>query len=317
MYDALKTTHLVKEAARRHGFDACGISTAEYLNEDARALELWLKQGMHGEMAYMERNADLRLDPRKLVPGAKSVISLSYNYFPSAIQEPSDAPKIAKYAYGKDYHLVLKKKLSMLFDELKDKIGNIEGRCFVDSAPIMERTWAAKSGLGWIGKNSLLLTKGAGSFYFLAEIISDLDLIPDGPVKNYCGSCTKCIDACPTNAIYEPYKVDGSKCISYFTIELKAERLPDDMKDKMEHWAFGCDICQDVCPINARAKASQEPQFKPDPRLLQFTKNDWQQMNEEIFHDIFKHSAVKRTKFSGLKRNIDFLYSASENKQIQ
>jgi len=311
MYDANKTTALVKAASKRFGFDACGIAKAEFLSDDALKLEQWLRQGMQGEMSYMERHADLRLDPRKLVPGAKSVISLSFNYFPKELQADNDAPKFAKYAYGKDYHLVLKEKLFALFDDLKNEIGAIEGRCFVDSAPVMERSWAAKSGIGWIGKNSLLLTKGVGSFFFLAEIISDLELVPDAPVKNYCGACTKCIDACPTQAIFAPYQVDGSKCISYFTIELKSASLPEAMQGKMDNWAFGCDVCQDVCPINARAKPHLEPNFYPDERLLHFNEQEWQELSEEVFHDIFKHSAVKRTNFNGLKRNIIFLNNAA------
>ena len=255
-------------------------------------------------MSYLENHFDKRLDPRKLVPGAKSVISLVYNYYPKKDLASSDGLKIAKYAYGKDYHFVVKDKLKTFFEELKNQIGEIDGRVFVDSAPVHERAWAAKSGLGWIGKNSLLLNKEMGSFFFLAEIILDLELTPDGPVKDHCGTCTACMDACPTDAIPEPYVVDGSKCISYLTIELKDE-IPHHFKDKMEGWIFGCDICQDVCPWNRFSKPHQEREFEPG-EWENFTKEDWTELTEEVFRKVFKKSAVKRAKFLGLKRNIDF-----------
>lgn len=255
-------------------------------------------------MGYLENHFDKRLDPGKLVPGAKSVISLVYNYYPKKDLASSDGLKIAKYAYGKDYHFVIKDKLKTFFEELKNQIGEIDGRVFVDSAPVHERAWAAKSGLGWIGKNSLLLNKEMGSFFFLAEIILDLELIPDRPVKDHCGTCTACMDACPTDAIPEPYVVDGSRCISYLTIELK-EEIPDAFHDKMEGWIFGCDICQDVCPWNRFSKPHQEREFEPG-EWENFTKEDWTELTEEVFRKVFKKSAVKRTKFLGLKRNIDF-----------
>ncbi len=255
-------------------------------------------------MSYLENHFEKRLDPRKLVPGAKSVISLVYNYYPEKDLATSDGFKIAKYAYGKDYHFVIKDKLKIFFEELKNQIGEIEGRVFVDSAPVHERAWAAKSGLGWIGKNSLLLNKEMGSFFFLAEIILDLDLIPDGPVKDHCGTCTACMDACPTDAIPEPYEVDGSRCISYLTIELKDE-IPDEFQGKMDNWIFGCDICQDVCPWNRFSKPHHEKEFEPGG-WENLTKEDWTELTEEVFRKVFQKSAVKRTKFLGLKRNIDF-----------
>lgn len=301
-----KYTKLIKAKAHELGFDEIGISKAEFLSEEALHLENWLNQNLHGEMKYMEQHFDMRLNPELLVPGAKSVISLSYNYYTEKTQFDREAPKISMYAYGRDYHKVVKKKLKELLSYIQTEVGEVNGRCFVDSAPVLERAWAKKSGLGWIGKNSLMLTKGKGSYFFLAEIILDLDLEYDNPVKDYCGSCTKCIDACPTDAIYEPYKVDGSKCISYFTIELK-EAIPNEMKGKMDNWMFGCDICQQVCPINARATQHKEPQFEPKPELLQMSKNDWQEITEEVFNKIFEGTPVKRTKFEGLKRNIEFL----------
>ena len=302
----LKHTQLIKQKALELGFEEVGIAKAEFLNEEAKKLELWLNQGKHGEMAYMANHFDLRTDPRKLVPGAKSVISLSYNYFTEAGQEDSSAPKISKYAYGRDYHKVVRKKLKELFQFIQEEIGEVDGRAFVDSAPVMERVWAQKSGLGWIGKNSLMLTKGKGSYFFLSELILDLDLMPDGPVKDYCGSCTKCIDACPTDAIYAPYQIDGSKCISYLTIELK-DKIPSEFQGKMENWMYGCDICQEVCPINARAKQHEETQFNPKAELLEKDRAEWEEITEEIFEKLFEGSPVKRTKFSGLKRNINFL----------
>ena len=302
----LKHTNLIKQKAYELGFEEVGISKAGFLEEEAPKLEAWLNQNHHGEMGYMANHFDLRLDPSKLVPGAKSVISLSYNYFTEEKQKDLSAPKISKYAYGRDYHKVVRKKLKTFLQFIQEEIGEVAGRAFVDSAPVMERVWAKKSGLGWIGKNSLMLTKGKGSFFFLAELVIDLELLYDGPVKDYCGSCTKCIDACPTDAIVEPYQVDGSKCISYLTIELK-DKLPETFSDKMENWMYGCDICQDVCPINARAKVHQEEQLKPKAELLEKSKAAWEEITEEVFDSLFEGSPVKRTKYEGLKRNIEFL----------
>ena len=300
-----KYTTLVKNEAKRLGFLSCGISKAEFLEEEAPRLENWLNQNMHGEMRYMENYFDKRLDPTKLVPGSKSVISLLLNYYPSEIQN-SDSYKISKYAYGRDYHFVIKEKLKEMLATLQDEIGDFHGRAFVDSAPVLDKAWAAKSGLGWIGKHSNLLSKKTGSFYFIAELIVDLELEYDTPVTDHCGSCTACIDACPTNAIVEPYKVDGSKCISYFTIELKDE-LPNSYKDQFDDWMFGCDVCQDVCPWNRFSKPHNEPLFNPHPQLLENEKKDWEEITRETFNEIFRKSAVKRTKFEGLKRNISFL----------
>lgn len=299
-------TSLIKAEAKRLGFDYVGVSKADFLEEEAPRLENWLNNNMHGQMSYMQNYFDKRLDPRLLVPGAKSVISLLLNYFPSENQVDDTAPKISKYAYGKDYHIVIKEKLNQLLEFIKENIGEVDGRAFVDSAPVMDKAWAKKSGLGWIGKNSNLINKSSGSFYFIAELILDLDLEYDGAVKDYCGTCTKCIDACPTDAIIAPYVVDGSKCISYFTIELK-ENIPDDVKGKMENRMFGCDICQDVCPWNRFSKPHQEPLFKANEELLGMKKEDWIELTEETFRRVFKDSAVKRTKFTGLKRNIEFL----------
>jgi epoxyqueuosine reductase len=303
---AEKNTALVKEMALKAGFSFCGISKAEFLEMDAPRLENWLKEGMHGTMQWMENHFDKRLDPRLLVPGAKSIISLMYNYFPAKQRKEADAPKISKYAYGEDYHKVIKDILYDLVSQLKLVIGDFECRVFVDSAPVMERAWAAKSGLGWIGKNSLLINKKAGSFYFLAEIISDLELIPDLPIKNYCGTCTACIDACPTEAILPNAVIDSNKCISYLTIELR-EEIPAEFKNKMENWAFGCDVCQDVCPWNRFSKHTAEPLFTPKEEFLNKTNKEWAEMDELIFLKLFKNSAVQRTKFKGLKRNIEFL----------
>ena len=296
----------IKEEANRLGFLSCGISKAEFLEEEAPRLEKWLSQNHHGEMRYMENHFDKRLDPRLLVPGAKSVISLLYNYYTSDIQLDSSAPKISKYAYGEDYHYVIKSKLKQLFEYIRETIGTIEGRVFVDSAPVLDRAWAKKSGLGWIGKNSNLLSKQTGSFFFIAELIVDLELEYDTPVTDHCGTCTACIDACPTQAITEPYVVDGSKCISYFTIELRDE-LPNEMQDKFDNWMFGCDVCQDVCPWNRFSKPHREPLFEPNPQLLAMSSQDWQELTQETFNEIFKKSAVKRAKYNGLKRNINFL----------
>jgi len=300
-----KYSHLIKAEAKRLGFISCGISKAEFLEEEAPHLENWLNKNMHGEMSYMENHFDKRLDPTLLVPDSKSVISLLLNYFPSETQN-SETYKISKYAYGTDYHFVIKDKLRQLMDFISDEIGEVYGRAFVDSAPVLDKAWAAKSGLGWIGKHSNLLTKQLGSFYFIAELIIDLDLEYDSPVTDHCGSCTACIDACPTNAIVADRVVDGSKCISYYTIELKNE-IPISEKGKFEDWMFGCDICQDVCPWNRFSKTHSEPLFNPHPELLSMTKKDWEEITEDVFQKIFKNSAVKRTKFSGLKRNINFL----------
>lgn len=300
-------TQAIKQQALRLGFDDCRMAKAERLDEDAFLLESWLNQQMHGKMAYMGNYFDKRVNPQLLVEGAKAVISLSYNYYTAEQQSDSNAPKLAMYALGEDYHTVVKEKLEMLLNYIRSLVGEISGRCFVDSAPVLERAWAKKSGIGWVGKNANILTKRKGSYFFLAEIILDLELEYDSPVKDYCGTCTRCIDACPTDAIYEPYKVDASKCISYFTIELKDEVLPADYKGKFENWMFGCDICQQVCPINSQAQPHNEPRFKPSAELLGMTKKDWQELNEETFRNLFRLSPVKRTKFKGLKRNIEFL----------
>ncbi|MFL2623658.1 MAG: tRNA epoxyqueuosine(34) reductase QueG [Flavobacteriaceae bacterium] len=296
----------IKTEAKRLGFLSCGISKAEFLEEEAPRLESWLHQNKHGKMHYMENHFDKRLDPSLLVEGSKSVISLTYNYYIDKLQQDPNAPKISKYAYGLDYHYVIKDKLNQLLEFIKEKIGDVHGRAFVDSAPIMEKAWAKKSGLGWIGKNSNLITQKVGSFYFISELIVDLDLEVDHAVTDHCGSCTACIDACPTEAITEPFQVDGSKCISYFTIELK-DNIPNEMKGKLDHWAFGCDVCQDVCPWNRFSKQHSEPLFNPKPELLSMTKNDWEEITQETFNKVFKKSAVKRTKYTGLKRNIKFL----------
>ena len=300
-------TRLIKEEAYRMGFEFVGVSKAELMEPEAKRLEEWLNAGFHGQMSYMENHFDKRVDPTKLVPGAKSVISLMYNYYPEKSQEDKDAPKLAKYAFGKDYHHVIKDKLKDLVSYIQEEIGEIDGRIFVDSAPVMERDWAKRSGIGWVGKNTLLINPKRGSYFFLAEIISDLELDFDGAIKDYCGTCTKCIEACPTDAIPEEgYVLDGSKCISYFTIELK-EELPKEMKGKFENWMFGCDICQDVCPWNRFSKPHNEADFEPHPELLGMTKKDWEEITEDVFKKVFQKSAVKRTKFAGLKRNIGFL----------
>ena len=305
MNTASKHSAMIKAEAERLGFLSCGFSQAGFLEEEAPRLENYLRNNMHGEMGYMENHFDKRLDPTRLVEGSKSVISLLLNYYPEVTQR-EDTYKISKYAYGTDYHFVIKDKLKQLLQFIQDEIGEVDGRAFVDSAPVLDKAWAAKSGLGWIGKNTNLLSKKMGSFFFVAELILDLELEYDAPVTDHCGSCTACIDACPTNAIVEPYKVDGSKCISYFTIELK-DQLPQEMKGKFEDWMFGCDICQDVCPWNRFSKPHNEPLFNPHPELLSMSKKDWEEITEETFRKIFKKSAVKRTKFSGLTRNIQFL----------
>ena len=296
---------LLKQKAKDLGFMHCGVAKAEFLEEDAHQLEQWLKQGMHGQMSYMENHFDKRLDPTKLVPGAKSVVTLVYNYFPENDLAENGSYKIAKYAYGKDYHFVVKDKLRELMQYLQSEIGDIDGRAFVDSAPVMERSWAQRSGVGWIGKNSLLLNKGTGSFFFLAEIIIDLELEYDGPVQDYCGTCTACIDACPTDAIPEPYKVDASRCISYFTIELK-DQIPNEFEGQFKDWIFGCDICQDVCPWNRFSQPHKEPAFEPHPELKNLSKSDWEEITKDVFNELFRKSTVKRTKYEGLRRNITF-----------
>lgn len=298
----------IKQLASSHGFAFCGISKAEKLSEEARQLEKWLQQGRHGKMLYMENHFDKRVDPSLLVPGAKSVISLMYNYH--SHQKPSDqhAPKISQYAYGEDYHVVIKEKIRALVSDMQAITGQFSARIFVDSAPVLEKAWAKRSGLGWQGKNTNLIHPKAGSYFFLAEIICDLELDTDGPLKDYCGTCTACIDACPTQALYEPYQIDASRCISYLTIELRDANLPDEFAGKMDNWMFGCDICQQVCPWNRFAQQHQEPRFEANPDLLQMRSEDWEEITEEVFQKLFKDSAVSRTKWQGLKRNIQFLH---------
>lgn len=297
----------IKAEAARLGFQSCGVAKAVFLEDDAKRLENWLQKGLQGKMHYMENHFDLRVDPQKLVPGAKSVITLLLNYFPKEIQK-NDAPKISKYAWGNDYHLVIREKLNALLSFIKDQIGAVNGRGFVDSAPVLERSWAFRSGLGWIGKNANLITKKSGSYFFIATLITDLDLEPDAPfTTDHCGTCTRCLDACPTEAITAPSIVDGSKCISYLTIELKDALLPSSFQDKMEGWAFGCDICQDVCPWNRFAQPNEEPLFTPVSEVLNLSLNEWEAMTEDAFRKIFKHSPLKRTKWSGMQRNIHFI----------
>ena len=296
---------LIKAEAKRLGFLSCGISNAGFLEDEAPRLEQWLLDGYHGSMSYMENHFDKRLDPRKLVPGAKSVVSLLYNYFPESTQE-SGSYKISKYAYGEDYHFVVRDKLKELMAHINEAVGSVQGRVFVDSAPVLEKAWAVKSGLGWLGKNTNLISKQTGSFFFLAELIIDLDLPQDGPVTDHCGQCTACIDACPTQAIIAPYVLDGSKCISHLTIELKSE-IPSDFSGHMDDWIFGCDVCQDVCPWNRFSKPHSETRFKPKPELLKKDKTQWRELTQEVFGQLFDKSAVQRTKFKGLMRNIKFL----------
>jgi epoxyqueuosine reductase len=300
-------SRFVKAMAAELGFDVCGISKAGFLEQEAPRLERWLNQNHHGQMAYMGNHFDKRLDPTKLVEGAKSVISVLLNYYPpERLPEGADDLKLSKYAYGKDYHFVLKDKLKALMTAIQQEIGEVGGRIFVDSAPVMDKAWAAKSGLGWIGRHSNLLNRQMGSFFFIGEIICDLDLAYDGSVQDYCGTCTKCVDACPTDAITEPYVVDGSKCISYFTIELKTA-IPDEVRGKFENWMFGCDICQDVCPWNRFATPHKTNEFLLPPELGSFTRSDWEEITEEVFSELFRRSPVKRTRHEGLKRNIEFL----------
>lgn len=304
-----RITKEIKTKAIELGFLGIAIAKAEHMDPEARRLEQWLNQGHHGEMSYLANHFNKRVDPTELVPGSKSVISLMYNYFSENSQEDPDAPKIAMYAHGKDYHKVVKKKLITLYKWINENYGEIDGRCFVDSAPVLERDWARRSGLGWVGKHSLLVHPQKGSYFFLCEIIIDLDLIYDLPIRDHCGTCTRCIDACPTDAISpDGYLVDGSKCISYLTIELKND-IPETFSDQMQDWMFGCDICQQVCPWNRFSQQHTEPKFEPHPDLLSMHRSEWEEITEEIFDEIFVGSAVKRTKFTGLKRNIDFLKS--------
>jgi len=304
-----KHTAFIKEEAKKSGFDYCGIARAEKLNEDAFRLEKWLNKGFHGNMQYMENYFDLRIDPARLVTGAKSVITLLKNYYPGLSQN-TYSPKVSKYAYGKDYHEVIKSLLKDFLEKIKTEIGEIHGRGFVDSAPVLERSWAQKSGLGWIGKNGNLITKQNGSFYFIATLITDLELLYDDPfAKDFCGTCTRCIDACPTQAILPDKVIDGSKCISYFTIELKEMLIPGDMKGKFDNWMFGCDTCQDVCPWNRFSAPSHEPSFEAIPQILDFTTKEWEELTEEQFKKIFRDSPLKRSKFAGIKRNLHFIQS--------
>lgn len=309
MKQAAAYNQLIKQKAAELGFSYCGIAKAAKLDEEAARLEMWLNKGMHGEMKYMENYFDMRIDPSLLVPGAKSVITLLKNYYPSEIQQNSEI-KFSKYAYGEDYHEVIRNQLHTLLYILEEKIGAIHGRGFVDSAPVLERAWAQRSGLGWIGKNGNLITKQNGSFFFIATLITDLELEYDPPfAKDYCGSCTKCIDACPTDAILPDKTVNGSQCISYYTIELKEMLLPGELKNKFDNWAFGCDICQDVCPWNRFSTPHNEKAFTPLPEILNLTTKEWESLTEESFKKIFKNSAVRRTKWKGLQRNIQFLRS--------
>jgi epoxyqueuosine reductase len=309
-----KNTTLVKSFAAELGFEYCGIAKAQQLDEDARRLEQWLHKGMHGSMQYMENHFELRIDPTKLVPGAKSVITLLLNYYPAEKQN-EDSLQVSKYAYGRDYHEVIREKLHALMAMIKLNIGEIQGRGFVDSAPVLERAWAQRSGLGWIGRNGNLLTRQAGSFFFIATLITDLALQYDDPfAKDYCGTCRKCIDACPTDAIMENKVVDGSKCISYFTIELKDQLIPAEMGNKFDDWFFGCDTCQDVCPWNRFAEPTKETEFSPIPELLNFTTTEWASLTEDTFKKIFRHSPLKRSKFQGIQRNLNFVQNTFDGK---
>lgn len=307
-------TQQVKNFARQLGFEYCGIARAVSLDEDARRLETWLSRGMHGEMRYMENHFELRVDPRKLVPGARSVITLLYNYYP-AEQQRSDAPQVSKYAYGKDYHEVIRNRLNLFLSLIREHIGEVEGRGFVDSAPVLERSWAQRSGLGWIGKNGNLITRRMGSFFFIATLITDLRLEPDDAfAADFCGSCTRCIDACPTGAILPGRQVDGSRCISYFTIELKEKLIPAEYAGKFDNWMFGCDTCQDVCPWNRFSRPHESPDLRPLQEILQFSLNDWKELTEESFRQVFRHSPLRRTKWEGIRRNLQFLEETTSGK---
>lgn len=307
MYQKNEYSRLIREESKRLGFSFIGFAKAEQMDKEARQLEAWLKQGAHGKMAYMANHFEKRVDPTKLVEGAKTVVSLLFNYHTAEKQQDAEAPKIASYAFGEDYHFVVKHRLKDLMRFINENIGEVSGRCFVDSAPVLERDWAKRSGNGWVGKNTLLIHPKQGSYFFLAELIIDLELVYDSPIKDYCGTCTKCIDACPTDAISkEGYWMDGSKCISYLTIELR-DAIPEAFNGQLENWVFGCDICQEVCPWNRFAKQHKEPKFEPHPDLLNMKKRDWEEITEDVFKEIFRRSAVKRTKYEGLKKNIDFL----------
>ena len=308
MPDKYKLSEIIKSEALSVGFLSCGISKAEFLSEEATKLENWLKSGFNGEMSYMERNFDKRLDPRLLVPGCKSVISLLFNYYTKKKPKKDHEPKISSYAYGKDYHLVVKDKLRELLLRINNLVGDVNGRVFVDSAPVMDRVWAKKSGLGWIGKNTNLISKKTGSFFFIAELILDLELEYDHPTTDHCGSCTACIDSCPTNALATPYQIDATKCISYATIELK-NNIPDSFKDNMRGWIFGCDICQDVCPWNRFSKNHNEPSFKDKKNITDMSKSQWEDLTKDVFDEVFKDSPIQRTGYNGIKRNIDFAFS--------
>lgn len=303
--------HLIKTQAQELGFFYTGFSKAEFLEDEARQLDQWLKSNYHGKMSYMENHFDKRLDPRKLFDGAKTVISLALNYFPEEEIFDENQPKISKYAYGEDYHFVIKDKLKVLLAHIQEEVGDIHGRAFVDSAPVMDKAWAKRSGLGWMGKHTNIITRTHGSFFFIAELIIDYAIEHDGPIPDYCGTCTACIDECPTDAIVQPYVVDGSKCISYLTIELKEAIIDPVFKGQMDNWAFGCDICQDVCPWNRFSKAHKEPRFAPKAALGNLSQKDWHEMTDEVFNELFKRSPIKRTKLEGMKRNVRFLGEGS------
>lgn len=303
--------HLIKTQAQELGFFYTGFSKAEFLEDEARQLDQWLKSNYNGKMSYMENHFDKRLDPRKLFDGAKTVISLALNYFPEQELFDENQPKISKYAYGEDYHFVIKDKLKILLEKIQEEVGDIHGRAFVDSAPVMDKAWAKRSGLGWMGKHTNIITRTHGSFFFIAELIIDHAIEPDGPIPDYCGTCTACIDECPTDAIVQPYVVDGSKCISYLTIELKEAIIDPVFKGQMDNWAFGCDICQDVCPWNRFSKAHNEPRFAPKESLSNLSQKDWHEMTDEVFNELFKRSPIKRTKLEGMKRNVRFLREGS------
>ena len=302
--DTIEHTAYIKSSAQKLGFDYCGISKAEYLESEGSRLRDWLQKGHHGKMGYMDNHFDKRVDPTKLVEDAKSVVSLLYNYYPETSLRENDNFKIAKYAYGKDYHFLIKDKLKELLTRIQQKISDVQGRVFVDSAPILERQWAAKGGLGWIGKNTMLINKQSGSYFFIAELVLNIELHYDNPIGDYCGNCTRCMDACPTQAL-RPYQMDASKCISYLTIELKDD-IPDKFQGKMKNWIFGCDICQEVCPWNRFSEPHHEPYFKPNEQLKGMSRKEWTELTEEVFQSVFRKSAVKRTKYRGLIRNIKF-----------